>query len=685
MFRELFDAAPDAMIAIDKAGRIVGANRQAVELFGYAANELNDAAIETLIPERARAAHECHRAAFIDSPRVRPMGIGRELLGLKRNGDEFPVEIALSPLNTPNGQIFVASIRDVSETHRARQALARARYDEFVTQIGRLSTTAPNLGAAMEHIPELVADALSLTGIAILCATAHRKSLQVFAAFGLERKILDALGSVMPMLNTAARQTGVDNTVTVETCTLTSALIHLRVLAAAGFAHCISVPLVDGIGPAGMLVVPLHEPRHLDHDATHFLQSVANLLGAASQRIRMEEQLSHAQRLDAVGQLTGGVAHDFNNLLTVISGNLEILESRLADQPELRGVIGSALNAVGRGADLTRKLLAFARQQQLSPRTCNTHRLLHELGTMLKRTLGESVELSIACEEHVPAVYADPGQLEAALINLALNSRDAMPRGGRLSIAANKSSQGDARDDQKTTDECFVIFTVRDTGLGMPPEVLERAFEPFFTTKDGGKGSGLGLSMVYGFVKQSGGRIEVDSRLGYGTSINLHLPVARPDAKESGKSDTVVHLCGRETILVVEDEPDVRAIAVAFLRSAGYTVLATESAEKALALIVTEPSIGLVFSDVVLSSGMTGVDMAMEIGRKRPDLPVWLTSGYEGGAIDASNGTPGTLNLLSKPYRRQELLATVRKALNKTHDPLRFAQAARDSPAQRSP
>jgi CheY-like chemotaxis protein len=383
------------------------------------------------------------------------------------------------------------------------------------------------------------------------------------------------------------------------------------------------------------------------------------------QRIRVEEQLSHAQRLEAVGQLTGGIAHDFNNLLTVISGNLQILETELTDRPQAREVISSALRAVGRGAELTRKLLAFAGRQRLLPSACDPRRLLGDLDGMLKRTLGETVMLDIACADDMPPVFADPGQLEAALVNLAINSRDAMPRGGHLSITAEKRHHGNFSIDGELKPGDYVVFTVRDTGFGMPPDVLARAFEPFFTTKDHGKGSGLGLSMVYGFVKQSQGHLTADSQLGYGTKIEMHLPVAKSALKTTADPASHADTCGNETILVVEDEADVRGIAIAFLRSAGYTVLAAENAEAALALLDEKPDIALVFSDVVLGSGMSGVELAQQARRRRPALPVLLTSGYEHAALDGEDGVANEFELLQKPYARENVVSAVRAALDR--------------------
>jgi PAS domain S-box-containing protein len=664
MFRELFDVAPDAMIAVNGEGRIVRSNAQAMKLFGYTDEELNGAPIEILVPKSARATHESHRNGYIAKPRVRPMGAGQELTGVKRNGEEFPIEIALSPINTPDGQMIVAAIRDISETQRARQALARARYDAFVTQIGQLALAAPNLDMAVEHIPKLAANALHVAAVAIVFRHVQRRALQVRAAFGLPDEVFDALPAVLSLPDEPGRLFTIDQPTILSDCAEPTTQIDATALAAAGFASAVLVPLIDRGEPMGTLVALSHEARKFDHDAVHFLQSITNLLSAAMQRIRMEEQLSHAQRLEAVGQLTGGIAHDFNNLLTVISGNLQILETELTDRPQALDVISSALRAVGRGAELTRKLLAFAGRQRLLPSACDPRRLLSDLDGMLKRTLGETVMLEIACADDMPAVFADAGQLEAALVNLAINARDAMPRGGRLSITAEKRHHRDFSADGELKPGDYVVFTVRDTGFGMPPDVLARAFEPFFTTKDQGKGSGLGLSMVYGFVKQSEGHLTADSQLGYGTKIEMHLPVAKSALKESTNSPSHLESRGNETILVVEDEADVRGIAIAFLRAAGYSVQATENADAALALIAGEQDIALVFSDVVLGSGMSGVDLAQEAQRRRPGLKVLLTSGYEHAALDGEGNSADRFQLLQKPYTRENLVSAVRAALD---------------------
>lgn len=649
MYRELFDISPDAMIAVDGNSRIVRANAQAERLFGYAEAQLLGSGIDMLIPARARDKHQAHVAHYAANPRVRTMGTGQELVGLRRDGSEFPIEIALSPISTSGGRIVVAAIRDISETQRARQALARARYDKVMAQVGQLFLTSPNLDDAIARIPMLVVGALGVEAAAIVFRLPLRERLQVRTSHGLDA---DALASVVNLLdpNLLDGRTGAEPT---------NAIARDDVLLEAGFASSAVVRLPDSNAPASALLALSREPRHFDHDALHFLHTIATTLAATLQRIRAEEQLSHAQRLEAVGQLTGGIAHDFNNLLTVVSANLQILEDDLAGQPEYLETIAIALRAVDRGAELTRKLLAFARRQQLSPRACDPSVLLEDVGGLLRRALGEAVDLHIVCAANMPRVFVDPGQLDAALVNLAINARDAMPRGGRLHISARvgaiePGAAGEAKPGE------YIVVAVRDTGFGMTPDVLARALEPFFTTKGHGKGSGLGLSMVYGFVTQSGGHLNIESRLGYGTNVELYLPVIAAQAEALGKRAAAsADARGHETILVVEDDADVRRAALAILRSLGYTTLACVDADAALRTLPQHPDVALVFSDVTLGRGMNGVELAEEIRVRWPTLPILLTSGDERSAQSSE-----AFDLLRKPYRREELSAAIRRKLD---------------------
>ena len=661
MFEALFATSPDAMIVVDADGHIVLANAQAGRLFGYSLEAMQGLEVEALVPAELHARHVKHRTHYAAEPRVRPMGSGQELSGQRADGSQFPVEIALSPIEAGNGRFFAASIRDISETQRARRALARARYDALVARIGRLLLESGN-GDAGTDIPRLLVEATGFVAIAIVFANSHGVGVRLNAASGMNPALDEVLAA---LLATAVfpRIAGTRMVITLEDLAGADAQRVQEALARAGCSHFALAPMFDRGMPMGAVIAFGSDVAPLNPDRAHVLQSVANLLASHTQRARSEEQLAHAQRLDAIGQLTGGVAHDFNNLLTVISGNLQLLESELADRPQTSELLDSASRAVMRGAELTRKLLTVARRQRLNPQRISPRTLLAELTPMLARTLGETIRISVESETDLPDVLVDPGELDTAILNLAINARDAMPRGGKLTIGAQRRTVGAGTVIVDLAAGEYVVLSVSDTGLGMSPEVLERAFEPFFTTKSAGRGSGLGLSMVYGFAKQSGGHLAADSRLGYGTRMELYLPAIRSKDAEAvaEPAEAVPAPSGGEAILVVEDEPEVLAIAVAFLKSLGYRTYAAPDAEQALKMLYEHADIALLFSDVILGSGMDGVELAAAVAEARPHLPTLLTSGYEHPALRA--GSALTQPVLRKPYRREELAEAVRRAL----------------------
>ena len=666
LFEALFETAPDAMIVVNRDGCIVLANPQAERLFGYETGELAGSPVEVLLPESVRAVHVGHRNGFMANPRVRPMGAGYELTGVRRNGQPFPVEIGLSPIHAAESTLFAASIRDISETHRVRQALTRARYDTFAAQIGRLALETSNYEAAVVKMPALVASALAIRATAVLLGGLRKDDLRVHAETGLPQALREGLPQTIPLNALFARiERDAPAGITLKQLAGAEFAPFIAALGEAGFRDAAAVLLLDRYQPMGVLLALSGKRDHFDRDALHFLQSVGNTLAAAAQRSRSEEQLAHSQRLDAIGQLTGGIAHDFNNLLTVISGNLQILEAELADRPGLNETIDSALRAVDRGAVLTRRLLAFARRQRLVPRPVLPAQVLSDLQGMLRRTLGEHIAISVECSEaNTAPVFADPGELEAALINLALNARDAMPHGGALTISVRRHVLHPATDRIDLPPGNYVMFSVADTGVGMAPEVLARALEPFFTTKEAGKGNGLGLSMVYGFARQSGGQVLIESRVGHGTRVELYLPAGSNVDIPQPVRDSTPAREGTETILVVEDEGEVRGIALAFLRSLGYTTYEAADAENALTLLRQHDDIDLLFSDIVLGSGMTGFDLVREARILRPRLPVLLTSGYERSAEGKHRSGSSELEVLRKPYRREQLASALRKTLD---------------------
>jgi PAS domain S-box-containing protein len=386
-----------------------------------------------------------------------------------------------------------------------------------------------------------------------------------------------------------------------------------------------------------------------------------------TERIAAQERLAHSQRLEAIGQLTGGVAHDFNNILGVIIGNLDLLRELTEVDAEVAELSSEALDAALRGAELTRSLLAFARRQPLSPQRLDLAELLGGFVKLLGRTLGEHLRISLELASDLWPVVVDPVQLEAAIANLATNARDAMPTGGQLSIAASNRRLDDdyASRNSEVTAGDYVMLQVSDTGAGMPPEVQARIFEPFFTTKERGQGTGLGLSMVFGFMKQSGGHINVYSEVGAGTTFRLYLPRDHGAAETTGPAPVRVSQGGSETILVVEDNAALRRVVVRQLTSLGYKVCEAESSEAALAMIKGGSPIHLLFTDIVMGGKQDGFDLAQIVISRWPTIKVVLTSGFPGAGGGADQLPSGAIRLLSKPYLKEELARVIRDALDR--------------------
>jgi PAS domain S-box-containing protein len=376
-----------------------------------------------------------------------------------------------------------------------------------------------------------------------------------------------------------------------------------------------------------------------------------------------ERQLRQAQKMEAVGQLTGGIAHDFNNILTVITGGIEILAEGVTDRPELAATAKMVDDAVIRGSDLTHHLLAFARRQPLQPRSTDINTLVIEAVTLLRPTLGEQVEVESMLDEAAWPVLIDPSQLASALINLAVNARDAMPAGGKLMLETRNAMLDETYAQQHAEVRAgpYVMVAVSDTGSGIPAAIRDRVFDPFFTTKEVGRGTGLGLSMVYGFVKQSGGHIKIYSEEGHGTTIRIYLPRAESAGEIVAALPQPV-TGGHETILVVEDDALVRGYVMTHLSTLGYTAHPAASAAEALALAAQGTRFDLLFTDVIMS-GMNGRELADALTRRQPSLKVLYTSGYtENAIVHHGRLDPGVL-LLAKPYRRAELARMLRLAL----------------------
>jgi len=447
--------------------------------------------------------------------------------------------------------------------------------------------------------------------------------------------------------------------------------------------------------PYGILEIDNNRRHDYDQHDINFLTGFANVLaeavstasrGAALQvtvdvmkalveekdRLLYEKnaadlQLRQSQKMEAVGQLTGGITHDLNNILTVITGTIEILAEAVADRPELVTIAKMIDEAAERGADLTQRLLAFARKQPLQPREVDVNSLVIEASNLLRPTLGEQVEVQIMLSGDTARALIDPSQLTNAILNLALNARDAMPDGGKLTIETSNVILDDsyAGIHSEVTAGPYVLIAVTDSGHGIPAGILENVFEPFFTTKDVGKGSGLGLSMVYGFVKQSNGHIKIYSEAGLGTTVRIYLPqaigLAQPITDEL--ASTSILEGGDETILVVEDDDLVRTFVVGQIQSLGYVALSAVNADAALVIINSAQTIDLLLTDMIMPGSMNGRQLSDAARRRRPSLRVLFTSGHTENTVIHYGRLDAGVLLLAKPYRKSDLARMIRAAL----------------------
>ncbi len=518
----LLELLPDAIVGIGRDGEIVLVNAQTEALFGYAREELVGQPVEVLVPERFHDSHRSARTGYFADPRTRPMGAGLELFARRRDGREFPAEISLSGIETDDGTLAIAAVRDVSE----------------------------------------------------------------------------------------------------------------RVVAA-------------------------HERERLETDA---------------ERERLENQLHQAQRLESLGQLAGGIAHDFNNLLAVIINYAAFVADDLnatpitdKDRKEMREDVEQISLAAEKAAHLTHQLLAFARREVVQPEVVDVNDVVGDVEQLLRRTLGEQVELDSSLAGDLLPVLADPGQLEQILVNLAVNARDAMPDGGTLRIdTANMEIDADyAASRPELSPGMHVRLRVSDTGVGMPAEIVQRAFDPFFTTKPPGQGTGLGLATVYGIVQQAGGRAQIYSEVGVGTTFTVLLPATeRASSPDEPRSEPPATR-GEETILLVEDEQALREVTRRILTGAGYRVIVAANGPEALQAAGEHAGpIDLLLSDVIMPQ-MPGPQLAEKLLAQRPSVRVLLISGFAQPILDSGGHLNDGMTLIEKPFSRPALLAKVAQILER--------------------
>lgn len=674
LYESLFAAYPDALLLVDRHGTIVLANPAANRLLGYTQAELNGLPVDALVPDAVRPQHAAYRAAYSHAPRARPMGTTQtELVAKHKDGHEVLVEIALSPLEGQDLPYVVAAIRGVADYPRVEQAVRRARYAELLAQLSRSAVDARDPSALVQAVPALAAQALQVPQAAVLLWDAGPQRMRLAASVGWAQGDASGAAFVLPPDAPAQQVLARNQSVVIDDID-TDTRFHIPAALAGSFRSAVMAPISALGSPAGVLVVRSPLRRRFGDDERRFVESLANLLATSLQRAQNEAALNHAQRMESVGQLTGGIAHDFNNLLTVIQGNLQVIEElpQLADAPA-KAMVEAAMRAAKRAGDLTGKLLTFSRRQALQAQRVDVAPLLDTLADMLRRTLDRRIRVDVQVAPGCPPLHADPSQLEAALLNIAINARDAMPEGGLLAFLVAPEAWP-ASDAPTANAASCVRIAVSDSGSGMSEAVRQRAFEPFFTTKEAGRGTGLGLSTVYGFVKQSRGTLQLDSAPGMGTTVTMRLPQWQ-DAQHA--APTAAALVGRPAALppglrvwLVEDEPAVRQVMQTFLETLGCNVSLFGTAEDVLSHIAadaraagTTAPADVLLTDIALGSGQRGTVLARQLSQRWPQLAVLLMSGYSQEMIDPGRGESWPWELLHKPCSREALAAALARAL----------------------
>lgn len=668
VYASLLEIVPDATIFVDGTGKIVLANSKAAAMFGWPPADLIGATVEQLIPARFAEAHIHQRQAFFGESRSRPMGIDLPLIGVRADGTEMPLEIALSKFKLGEETVVAASIRDLTLTARYKDSAKRESYSAQLVKLGEFALLAKGMDELLAKVPALIVESL-MNDVVIVFWAGQGDELRPRVVHGIAADVQQRLAKV-DVPSWPSRQVLADPDARIIEDHRHESGVDSWVARELGLRTSIRIPLVNTGMPIGLLAAYARTPNAFGPQELHFLQAIGNVIIASFLRVEIEERFLHATRIDAIGQLTGGVAHDFNNILTVVLGNLQMLrESLTQDRDAARlKLLSAAQRAAKRGALLTNKLLTFSRKQLLAPRPVDLETALRSMCEMLQRTLGETIQVEWFVTPGCPRCIADPLQLDNAILNLALNARDAMPRGGRLRIAASPTTADEemAEGAGELAPGDYVAISVVDSGQGMKPDVLKRACEPFYTTKQSGQGTGLGLSIVYGFTRQSGGSLRIDSAPGVGTTICMYFPAAETELAATAGSNSIVdnipviHAIA-ETVLVVDDDAELLNFAEECLATRGFRVLRATSIAEAMQRLSDNRSISLLFTDVMLAGGETGPLLVAEAQKLRPGLPVLYTSGSRLSPRDATEVRPA--QFLPKPYEREELILRVETLL----------------------
>lgn len=623
-FKQVVQTAIDGLILIDARGIVKMFNPACESLFGYAPEEVLGRNVSMLMPEPDRSAHDGYLRHHLQTGEKRIIGIGREVMGRRKDGAVFPFALAVGSFEEDGAPMFVGVIHDLSKYKRSQQARreSEARFRLLV-----------------DAITDYAIFLMDADGIVLSWNT----GAQNLTGYTPE----EAIGKTRDMYYVDSERVG-------------QVPLNALLIAAEKGRYANEEWRVRKDGSKFWASVVISALRDTSGELTGFV-NITRDMSERRQAEELRDQLRQAQKMEALGQLTGGIAHDFNNLLAVIVGNLELLTDRTTDKENHR-LIEQALRNATRGADLTRRLLAFGRQQKLKPSRLDINELILGVLDVLRRTLGDSISVQPALELDVYMVEADPNQLENALLNIALNARDAMNGAGQLTIrtAITHLSEPRVMPTRVAPIGTYVMIGLRDTGCGMSPDIAARVFEPFYTTKEVGKGSGLGLSMVYGFVVQSGGFIELDSMPGAGTEFRLYFPALEGDRLSARRPENEP---GRRLILCVDDNADVRATMTALLGSLGFAVLPAATAADALQEMRRGLPIDLLLTDIQMPGGMGGIELADRVLAKKPGMPILFMSGSAGEDELRHTRYFGISQILPKPVRKADLAEALKKML----------------------
>ncbi len=637
---ELLETLPDAIVAVDHEGKILQINSQTQELFGYDRDELIGQKIEILIPENDRHQHQQHRQNFAKKPKARRMGTELDLYGRRRNGSEFPVEVSLSPVSTDSGMVVLSAIRDMSDRKRIAEELRRANEELHRRTAQQLGEYRGRLASIIDSSEDAIIGK-DLNGI----ITSWNKGAERIYGYTPE----EVVGKHISILAPDDRADEIP-------------AILRRIARGESTEHYQSVRVAkDGRRlDVSITVSPLRDSNGGIIGASAIARDVT------AQR-RTENQLHQSQKMEAVGRLAGGVAHDFNNILGIINACAEFLRDRIDPSAQHLQYVDNIKDATLRGSSLTRQLLTFSRSSSIQPRVLDLNERLKDVGKLLRPLMGDDVEILIVSKAPAAVIEADPGQLDQIVVNLAVNARDAMPRGGKFILETRSEKFDEAFDEQQQNmpPGKYVMLAASDTGSGMDKATLSRIFEPFFTTKEIGKGAGLGLATVYGIVKQSAGHILVYSEPGHGTTFKIYLPSAEHKIGIESVPDVVAVTPRRDgaRILLVEDDEMMRSLTRQILEQQGYTVAEARDGKDALAwLQANSDPVDLLLTDVVMRH-MSGPELVERLSVSHPNLKVVYMSGYTGELIAEREVLKRGITLLEKPFSRSVLLNTIHNAL----------------------